>query len=1032
MSNSLLFKSIKKTKSSREYRVGVSPYGTASGSQSRRAKQTLLLSSSTSVSERAMDRRAETVQKEYDKLMKSCTDARRKELQAIRDEIGWGNESTTVDDLLSEPLLLQDDDNDGTWVDELDDVFHAYTVLVSRQGRRTQSWAERLARERIAWEENMRDICDGFLLYSRIGAPSMPESTAASTSTSPVTPFSILCICLTEKFSRTFTPNTANEAVAVTLIRHGFIPTTPTSPSCAIHVDVLRYCAAFRRHGSVSLQAIATAICEVHNTVYARHSRTRLSAAFDVYQAIVRMVDSRIAKALRRDDPNWRMENACTACTYDLKDEPKLKYSKMFTCDGNNSLKRLANASTVDQRVLKDDYFLAPEYVDRFEDEVVNSRQKAKSKATEKTSIPAQNKAPKPSDSTQGENTAQDSSQDKPEPAIDEAEHKDIPCEMRWKNARADEAGKKVALFDETGIFAVACRHGTVMFVEDMRQSGELAKYGLAAVDKLCRVFGNDILLGYDIGCTFCGTVHRSPLVGPVAKECNMCFCTGSFHGYAHNRKCQLKNHPVYLEGAGSECFEECETLFSFTNATASSTRHASQFHRRQLIALRLSGWDFGRRCALGSVLKLRYDRALQTINTLPGEIEGLCPGKTDKYWLEMYNAERKYLESLKLPNPESNFAVCYLRKLRVLAEKQAAQKKAFDINIVYTHSSDIDQYRNQPGVKGTKQADQYQHKLAAETRKLEAKRSAASEQLMVVMEEVAKMEAEAGITERWTPGCPEWEAAVEREGLEDYHDALRDLELLIVQRIAELDKAHSAGTAYRSRTRMAKEINRREKAAHNALDRYNAIATRLKPPRPALEFNELTEHAYLAHFDFLRYSEHGATEAEWSRPTIRHCTEAWQKVQRAKEEIIRLNVEIRRIVTHMRDEEAFLAQQYDSIRTTEPDLACALHARMELAVRVNQRIRRDLKSISELEGFTGSLDCGTAVKPIGGTESCTVTAMAVSTESDGIPNTSNTLEALGDIHQDEVAARVETPEIEPSDEMQSTMIAMEEKCTLM
>jgi hypothetical protein len=69
-----------------------------------------------------------------------------------------------------------------------------------------------------------------------------------------------------EKSLRTFSPSGADESVAVTLMRHGYIPPTPSSPSCAIHIDVLRYCAALRRHASsISLQGIASSICEVHN-----------------------------------------------------------------------------------------------------------------------------------------------------------------------------------------------------------------------------------------------------------------------------------------------------------------------------------------------------------------------------------------------------------------------------------------------------------------------------------------------------------------------------------------------------------------------------------------------------------------------------------------------------------------------------------------------------------------------------------------------------------------------------------------------
>jgi hypothetical protein len=60
-----------------------------------------------------------------------------------------------------------------------------------------------------------------------------------------------------------------------------------------------------------------------------------------------------------------------------LDDEPELKYSMLLTCDGNDSLKRVANSSVADRRKLEDNYFLPPDYVDRFQNEV-SRRPKAK------------------------------------------------------------------------------------------------------------------------------------------------------------------------------------------------------------------------------------------------------------------------------------------------------------------------------------------------------------------------------------------------------------------------------------------------------------------------------------------------------------------------------------------------------------------------------------------------------------------------------------------------------------------------------
>jgi hypothetical protein len=355
--------------------------------------------------------------------------------------------------------------------------------------------------------------------------------------------------------------------------------------------------------------------------------------------------------------------------------------------------------------------------------------------------------------------------------------------------------------------------------------------------------------------------------------------------------------------------------------------------------------------------------------------------------------------------------------------------------NMESTFPSHIDSYRNHPTVRGTEKEDQYQHKIAAKTRRLEAQRTTATEQLLAIQREVGTLEAEHSISPRWTPGCIEWESAIKREALDEYHDALRDLQSLVVQRIAELDKANSAGTGkqnifwsecgphvscvgYKAREQIAKAINRRAKAVHNALGRYNTAA--LRAGREQLSFKELSDHAYLANFDFLKYSEHGAQDAEWSRPVNRRCVEVWHKIERAKEEIIRLNIEIRRVQTHIRDEEEFLSCRYDEIKDAHPDLAHALLTRMKLTVRINQRIRRDLEAISKLKGFTGDLEFGTALASMTG-PSEELQACQAKTASKA-----NVTDDLGDMHEEEMVTSVEVIETEPTEEAQQAMTAIE------
>lgn len=109
------------------------------------------------------------------------------------------------------------------------------------------------------------------------------------------------------------------------------------------------------------------------------------------------------------------------------------------------------------------------------------------------------------------------------------------------------------------------------------------AKYPLAMVEALLNAFGNRIGGGYDIGCKFRKTLARSPL-GSHAHELQYTSLVGSFHGHAHNRLCQLSFLAKYVVGLGLEDLEGCERFFSKSNALASSTRHASIFHRKQKI----------------------------------------------------------------------------------------------------------------------------------------------------------------------------------------------------------------------------------------------------------------------------------------------------------------------------------------------------------------------------------------------------------------------------------------------------------------
>jgi hypothetical protein len=99
--------------------------------------------------------------------------------------------------------------------------------------------------------------------------------------------------------------------------------------------------------------------------------------------------------------------------------------------DGNFSAKRLDGSGSADPRLFQSRYFISEAEVDRFKDDV-------------------QRRTTSTVDST-----------------ISSA------CTENWTAAKAVD-DDKITVFDQTGIFLLACRHGLVECVAEMKRSGEL------------------------------------------------------------------------------------------------------------------------------------------------------------------------------------------------------------------------------------------------------------------------------------------------------------------------------------------------------------------------------------------------------------------------------------------------------------------------------------------------------------------------------------------------------------------------------
>ncbi|KIY44307.1 hypothetical protein FISHEDRAFT_77502 [Fistulina hepatica ATCC 64428] len=243
--------------------------------------------------------------------------------------------------------------------------------------------------------------------------------------------------------------------------------------------------------------------------------------------------------------------------------------------DGNNLLKWIAGiqmCTVADLCVFQSDYFIDSSFVDTFADEVCAC----------KRSDPASN----PSATTTYLPTVDvDSDMEDGAPHnvfltdIDAETVDHTPCADNWKAAMASELKKMWGIYHETGVFATACWHGFILWLVDMVESGELAKYLLAMTSKILELLGEKNILAYDIGCAFEGTLSHSSLANK-AKDQSLHCCVNAFHGTAHNATCQSRYHPNVIDGMGLEDLEMLERIFSTSNQVAAVTHYASAFHR--------------------------------------------------------------------------------------------------------------------------------------------------------------------------------------------------------------------------------------------------------------------------------------------------------------------------------------------------------------------------------------------------------------------------------------------------------------------
>ena len=166
--------------------------------------------------------------------------------------------------------------------------------------------------------------------------------------------------------------------------------------------------------------------------------------------------------------------------------------------------------------------------------------------------------------------------------------------------------------------------------------------------------------------------------------------------------------------------------------------------------------------------------------------------------------------------------------------------------------------------------------------------------------------------------------------------------------------------SGYKLREKIGKALKTRAHAIRRALNTYNTAAAQLNPPRESLTWAKLMDTSTLAEFDLLRDSRQDIREQLWTHPARREAMNLYFGIKRAKEEILRLNVEIRRLVTFMIDDHRDYHRAISALNSVDPGLAGELSYQLKHRDRIHTQIAQRLHQTSRLKGFTGTLLPGT------------------------------------------------------------------------
>lgn len=139
----------------------------------------------------------------------------------------------------------------------------------------------------------------------------------------------------------------------------------------------------------------------------------------------------------------------------------------------------------------------------------------------------------------------------------------------------------------------------------------------------------------------------------------------------------------------------------------------------------------------------------------------------------------------------------------------------------------------------------------------------------------------------------------------------------------------------------------------------YNDAACELIPPRPTVDWTAVTKYNFIQEFALLADTRQDSRDKPWTKPEARQALRLHRRIKQSRTELIRCNVQVRRMHTSIHDEDISFDKVLKELQAKLDPIRGAVEHFITYRRRMNMVALKWVYWIHRIEGFSGSKTVG-------------------------------------------------------------------------